>query len=49
VGYGTASAAGVKSEQAASVIPYTGNFGFVIFLIFILIIFGMGLFGPGCW
>lgn len=43
MGYGTA---GVKSEELSSVIPYTGNFAFIIFLILILIIFGMGLFGP---
>jgi hypothetical protein len=36
-------------EQPAAIPPYTGNFGFIIFLILILIIFGMGLFGPGIW
>lgn len=49
MGYAPAGAADVKTEEAASVIPYTGNFGFIIFLIFILIVFGMGLFGPGLW
>lgn len=46
MGYGPAGA-GVKSEELSSVVPYTGNFGFIIFLILILIVFGMGLFGPG--
>lgn len=38
---------GVWGGPGASVTPYTGNFAFIIFLILILIIFGMGLFGPG--
>ncbi|MHB1044029.1 MAG: hypothetical protein ACYC0Q_14480 [Eubacteriales bacterium] len=34
-----------KQFQPTPALDFTGNWGFIIFLIFILIIFGVGFFG----